>query len=168
MAPNHSSYLDAMVLTALLPPDFAFVVKRELEKSFISRLFLRRLGALFVERFDAAQSAGETVKALRTVESGESLVIFPEGTFRRYPGSSPSAWAPSPWRSTPACRWCRSPSGAPARSCGEARSWSAGEVRSPWPRRSPPEGTGWHAGVQLRDRVRAAILERCGEPDLGE
>ena len=29
-----------------------------------------------------------------------------------------------------------------------------------------PEGTGWHAGIQLRDRVRAAILERCGEPDL--
>jgi len=29
-----------------------------------------------------------------------------------------------------------------------------------------PEGTGWHAGVQLRDRVRAAILEGCGEPDL--
>ena len=30
-----------------------------------------------------------------------------------------------------------------------------------------PEGSGWHAGVQLRDQVRAAILERYGEPDLG-
>jgi hypothetical protein len=31
-----------------------------------------------------------------------------------------------------------------------------------------PEGTGWHAGIQLRDQVRKAILERYGEPDLGE
>jgi len=30
-----------------------------------------------------------------------------------------------------------------------------------------PEGDGWHAGVELRDEVRAAILGRCGEPDLG-
>jgi hypothetical protein len=29
-----------------------------------------------------------------------------------------------------------------------------------------PQGTGWHAGVRLRDEVRAAILARCGEPDL--
>ncbi len=31
-----------------------------------------------------------------------------------------------------------------------------------------PEGTGWHAGIQLRDQVRKAILERYGEPDLTE
>jgi len=30
-----------------------------------------------------------------------------------------------------------------------------------------PEGSGWHAGIQLRDQVRKAILERYGEPDLG-
>jgi 1-acyl-sn-glycerol-3-phosphate acyltransferase len=29
-----------------------------------------------------------------------------------------------------------------------------------------PEGSGWHAGVQLRDEVRAAILARSGEPEL--
>ncbi|HEY4563191.1 MAG TPA: hypothetical protein VIJ36_09440, partial [Thermoanaerobaculia bacterium] len=29
-----------------------------------------------------------------------------------------------------------------------------------------PEGNGWHAGVELRDEVRGAILGRCGEPDL--
>ena len=31
-----------------------------------------------------------------------------------------------------------------------------------------PEGTGWHAGIQLRDQVRKAILEFYGEPDLTE
>src|SRR5262249_25605269 len=50
VATNHQSYLDGIVLTALLPPEFAYVVKRELEKSVIARVFLRRLGTLFVER----------------------------------------------------------------------------------------------------------------------
>lgn len=27
-------------------------------------------------------------------------------------------------------------------------------------------GTDWSAAVQLRDRVRAVMLARCGEPDL--
>ncbi|HEY0510531.1 MAG TPA: AMP-binding protein, partial [Thermoanaerobaculia bacterium] len=89
VAPNHTSYLDGIALTALLPPQFAFVVKRELENSVISRVFLRRLGAIFVERFDTAQSAGETRKALEALQNGESVVIFPEGTFHRYPGLLP-------------------------------------------------------------------------------
>ncbi len=29
------------------------------------------------------------------------------------------------------------------------------------------EGTGWNAAVRLRDAVRAEILARCGELDLG-
>jgi hypothetical protein len=30
-----------------------------------------------------------------------------------------------------------------------------------------PDGSEWAAAVRLRDRVRAEILKRCGEPDLG-
>jgi len=29
-----------------------------------------------------------------------------------------------------------------------------------------PDGKDWAASLRLRDRVRAAILEHCGEPDL--
>jgi hypothetical protein len=29
-----------------------------------------------------------------------------------------------------------------------------------------PEGSGWAAAVALRDAARAAILARCGEPEL--
>jgi hypothetical protein len=29
-----------------------------------------------------------------------------------------------------------------------------------------PEGADWAAAVRLRDRVRAEILQYCGEPDL--
>jgi hypothetical protein len=29
-------------------------------------------------------------------------------------------------------------------------------------------GASWQAGLELRDRARARVLEMCGEPDLGD
>lgn len=167
VAPNHASYLDGIALTALLPPDFAFVVKRELEKSFISRIFLRRLGALFVERFDAAQSAGETRKALDALERGESLVIFPEGTFHRYPGLLPfrmGTFAVAVDAGVPVVPVVIQGTRSLLR--GDDRLIRRGRITVTVAPAVRPEGTGWHAGIQLRDQVRAAIQERYGEPDL--
>ena len=167
VAANHSSYLDGIVLTALLPPEFAFVVKRELEGNFVSRLFLRRLGTVFVERFDAAQSAGETRKALDALAAGQSLAIFPEGTFRRYPGLLPfrmGTFAVAVDAGVPvvpvAIQGTRDllRGGEFLLRRGRVTVTVASAVR--------PEGSGWHAGVQLRDQVRAAILARSGEPEL--
>ncbi len=168
VAPNHQSYLDGLVLTALLPPDFAYVVKRELEKSAFARIFLRRLGTLFVERFDTAQSAGETRKALEAIGRGESLVIFPEGTFHRYPGLLPfrmGTFAVAVDAGVPvvpvAIRGTRS------LLRGDDRLFRHGKVAVSVAPAIDPEGKDWHAGVRLRDEVRAAILTGCGEPDLG-
>jgi len=168
VASNHQSYLDAIVLTALLPPRFAYVVKKELEKSFLTRVLLHRLGAVFVERFDPAQGMEETRKALDVLRGGTSLVIFPEGTFRRGPGLLPfrlGTFVVAAEAGVPV---------VPLVIQG-TRSMLRGD--SPFPRRGTaavtalppvlPHGTGWTAAVELRDAVRAAILERCGEPDLG-
>src|SRR3989440_3631603 len=58
VAANHTSYLDGAVLLAILPwHKSAFVAKRELRSSFITRVFLGGLGAQFVERFDVQKSA---------------------------------------------------------------------------------------------------------------
>jgi 1-acyl-sn-glycerol-3-phosphate acyltransferase len=168
VAPNHASYLDGIALTALLPPQFAFVVKRELENSVISRVFLRRLGAIFVERFDTAQSAGETRKALEALQNGESVVIFPEGTFRRYPGLLPfrmGTFAVAVDAGVPVVP--AAIQGTRSLLRGDDRLVRRGRITVTVAPAVHPEGTGWHAGVQLRDQVRAALLERCGEPDLG-
>jgi len=169
VASNHSSYLDGMVLTALLPPEVSFVVKRELEGNFISGVFLRRLGALFVERFDAAQSAGETRKAQDAIESGESLAIFPEGTFRRYPGLLPfrmGTFAVAVDAGVPIVPVVIRGTRSILR--GGEMLIRRGKVTVTVAPPIHPEGTGWHAGIQLRDQVRRAILERYGEPDLTE
>jgi 1-acyl-sn-glycerol-3-phosphate acyltransferase len=167
VASNHASYLDAFVLTALLPPDLGYVVKRELGRTALSRLPLERLGAVFVERFDAAQGAEETRKVAEAVRSGESLVIFPEGTFTRIPGLRPFRMGTFV---------VAAQTGAPvvpvairgARSKLRGDEWfprRGGVELSVYPA-VQPDGSDWAAAVRLRDAVRGQVLAACGEPDL--
>jgi 1-acyl-sn-glycerol-3-phosphate acyltransferase len=83
---NHASYLDGVVLTAALPPRFAFVIKREVSGIPLVGALLRRLGSHFVERFDRHKSAADARRVLRNASQGESVVFFPEGTFTPSPG----------------------------------------------------------------------------------
>lgn len=78
---NHGSYLDGVVLVAALPRPFAFVAKSELRTQFVPRVYLSRLGAEFVERFDAQRSVADAGRLAQAVAQGRSLLVFPEGTF---------------------------------------------------------------------------------------
>jgi 1-acyl-sn-glycerol-3-phosphate acyltransferase len=80
---NHASYLDGPVLAAALPPEFAFVIKKEMVRVPIINVLLRRLGSEFVERFDRHKGAVDARRVLKRAASGQSLVFFPEGTFSR-------------------------------------------------------------------------------------
>ncbi len=168
IAANHQSYLDAFVLTAVLPPDFAFVAKRELERRAVARIFLRRLGTVLVERFEPGQGAEETRKVLDAVRGGTSLIIFPEGTFRRGSGLLSfrlGAFVVAAEAGVPV---------VPVVIRGTRSKLRGSDF---FPRRGnvevialpavQPEGEGWNAAVRLRDAVRAEILTACGEPDAG-
>jgi 1-acyl-sn-glycerol-3-phosphate acyltransferase len=78
---NHASYIDGIVAIAALPPDFAFVIKKEMVRVPLASLLLRRLGSEFVERFDRHKGASDARRVLRAAAAGQSLVFFPEGTF---------------------------------------------------------------------------------------
>ena len=78
---NHASYIDGLVAAAALPPDFAFVIKKEMVRVPLAGLLLRRLGSQFVERFDRHKSGVDTRRVLKLAATGQSLVFFPEGTF---------------------------------------------------------------------------------------
>ncbi len=78
---NHASYIDGIIAIAALPPDFAFVIKKEMVRVPLASLFLRRLGSEFVERFNRHQGASDARRVLRVAATGQSLVFFPEGTF---------------------------------------------------------------------------------------
>lgn len=83
---NHASYLDGVILAAALPPRFTFVIKREVTSVPLMHLLLRRVGSHFVERTNRAEAANHLKKMIRSAGQGESLAIFPEGTFRVEPG----------------------------------------------------------------------------------
>ena len=167
IAANHASYVDAMILTAVLPPQVRFAAKREFERVPLIGFVLRRLGAYFVERVDPARGIEDTRELMGALRRGETIAFFPEGTFSRAPGLAEfrlGAFAVSAETGTPvvpiALRGTRSvlrdKRWLPARSPVEVRIEPAVQ----------PEGSDWSAAVRLRDRVREVMLRECGEPDL--
>jgi 1-acyl-sn-glycerol-3-phosphate acyltransferase len=86
---NHASYLDVLVLMAVLPYPVSFVAKAELGRSWLTRLPLARIGTLFVERFDPHRSLDDYRRIATFARRGRSLLFFAEGTFREEPGLRP-------------------------------------------------------------------------------
>ncbi|MDX1642797.1 MAG: AMP-binding protein [Thermoanaerobaculia bacterium] len=164
---NHASYLDGFVLAAVLPPNCAYLAKEELEQNLFTRLFLARLGCVFVERFDPGKGEEESSKAAGALERGDHLVVFPEGTFQRAPGLLPFRMG---------AFVVAAENGAPVvpvtlrgtRSKMRGSSWfpRPGNVRVTVAAAVEPDGEEWEDAVALRNRVRAAIFDRLAEPDL--
>jgi 1-acyl-sn-glycerol-3-phosphate acyltransferase len=83
---NHTSYADVLVLIGALGADYHFVAKGEVRSMPFFRTFLRKLGYFAFNREDSRarlQQADEIEQALRR---GESVFIFPEGTFTAQAG----------------------------------------------------------------------------------
>jgi len=167
LAPNHTSYLDALVLVALLGPrPYAFIAKREFLDNPVMRLLLTGFGCVFVERFEVQKSAEHADELVDAAKRGQSLGIFPEGTLLRRPGLLPfhmGAFQVAAQAGIPVVPVAL----RGVRSVLRDGTWYA--------RRHPiavtfgapiaPEGADWNAAVQLRDRVRAEVLKHCGETD---
>jgi 1-acyl-sn-glycerol-3-phosphate acyltransferase len=83
---NHSSYVDGVLLKAVLPYRFSFVIKKEMVNVPLAGLLLRRIGAEFVDRFNRHSGGMDARRLMRAASSGGSLVFFPEGTFSNQPG----------------------------------------------------------------------------------
>mgnify|MGYP000058946089 CR=1 FL=1 len=162
---NHTSYLDSLVLAALIPVPVSFIAKAELMNVRGLKRFLTRMGIEPVDRADAQSSVSDSRRIAASTEN-RRLVFFPEGSFDAAPGLRPFHMGafmtatvlkekviPLAIRGTrrklPADRWNPRP-GPVSVVIGEP-------IR--------PEGDDWKSAVQLRDRARKTILEISGEPD---
>lgn len=83
---NHASYVDGILLRAFLPARFGIVIKGEMRNIPVVHFFLRRSGAKFVERYEATGSSRDARQIVKAALGGESLAVFPEGTFHLQPG----------------------------------------------------------------------------------
>ena len=166
---NHASYIDVIALAAALPGTFRVIAKKEFEANWFLGPFFRRLGGIFVERF-APQAAIEDSRSLeKSVREGQSLLLFPEGTFTSQAGLRPfrmGAFVIASQTGTPVIPVALQGT----RSVLHPDRWL--------PHRHPvritvlspiyPNATGWGESLRLRSAARQAIASACGEPELTE
>ncbi len=167
LASNHASYADVPALLALLPRPLLFVAKKEVRDWPFIGMFIRRAGHLSVDRLDAQQSVQDAAQLAVALESGRSVLVFPEGTFTAATGLRPfrlgvfktaveTGTPIVPMALTGTRRVLRDGTWLPRP--GRIGLWVGAPMA--------PEGSDWKAIVALRDRVADAIAARCGEPRL--
>jgi 1-acyl-sn-glycerol-3-phosphate acyltransferase len=169
-AANHASYLDGILLMAVLsrqtrPP--VVVVKRELERAPLVGVLLRRLGTVFVERFDTVRSAADARLSHAVVQGGVSLLVFPEGTFRRSPGLRSFRMGPfvtAVETGTPVVPVAIRGSRSVLR--GDDYFVRRGAIDVVIGEVQRVEGEDFSAAIALRDATRRELLPHCGEADL--
>jgi 1-acyl-sn-glycerol-3-phosphate acyltransferase len=166
---NHASYVDWLALIAALPPSpgYAFAAKRELAGPRYVRAVLTGLGALFVERFDAKRGAEDVEEIVAALRRGQSVGVFPEGTFSREAGLKSFRMGAF----VAAVR-----AGVPVVVTGLRGTRAILRDKTWLPHHGRPEleigptliptGGDWAAAVRLRDAARRAVLPLVGEHDL--
>jgi 1-acyl-sn-glycerol-3-phosphate acyltransferase len=170
LAVNHTSYLDALVLLAILDyRGYAFVAKREFQDNFIMKALLSGFGTQFIERFDVARSTEHAGELAEAAKRGVSLIVFPEGTLKRSTGLM--AFRTGAFQAA-------AQAGIPVVPVSLRGIRSVLRDGTWYLRRAPvsvtisapiaPEGADWAAAVKLRDAARAEILRHCGEPDVAD
>ncbi|ODV12881.1 MAG: hypothetical protein ABT20_03230 [Rubrivivax sp. SCN 70-15] len=164
---NHASYVDSILLGAVLPADFSFAAKRELADVPLIGRALRRLGIAFVERFDAAQGIEDTRALQARVRAGESFVFFPEGTFGRASGLQPfklGAFVIAAETGTPLVPVVLNGT----RSLLRDSAWLPNRSKIGVTIAAPiaPAGPGWDSALELRDAARQAMAAGLAEPAL--
>jgi 1-acyl-sn-glycerol-3-phosphate acyltransferase len=166
---NHSSYMDVFVLSAVLPGEPVYVAKKELAGQIFAGPFLRRLGALFIERYEVSASLADTEAVIAVAREGRNLVFFPEGTFTRRPGLSEfylGAFKIAAEAGLPVVPGIIRGTRTMLRSDQWFPRWTPLDIRIEKP--INPTGTDFTSLVRLRDSVRQVVLAYCGEPDIGE
>ncbi len=164
---NHASYFDGVLLFAVLPGRPRFTVKGELRKVWVLRVFLEKIGAEFVERFALEKSVEDAERLAHGLRAEACLVFFPEGTFRRPPGLLPfrlGAFSAAVRAQVPILPLVLQGT----RAVLPDGTWlpRRGRLVITFCPTIAPDGRDFKAALDLRRRVRAAMVQHVGEPDI--
>jgi 1-acyl-sn-glycerol-3-phosphate acyltransferase len=161
---NHASYLDVLVVASISPSPICFVSKSEAAAWPVVSTFIHKCGYLTVSRADTLHAAADSEGIAKKLHSGETVHVFPEGTFTPYNGLRPFQMGAFKSAIGSGCPVL------PVALIGTRKvlrdgSWlprfgRVSVVVSPVIR---PTGDSWSDMIRLRDSVRAEILKTCGE-----
>ena len=88
-ASNHASYFDVLALMMGLGVPYRFVAKGEVNKMIFIGTFLNQMGHLSFDRHDANSRLRQVDQIEEYLKQGESVFVFPEGTFTPEDGVRP-------------------------------------------------------------------------------
>jgi fatty-acyl-CoA synthase len=171
-ASNHTSYFDVVALMMGLGVPYRFVAKMEVTGMPFIGTFMRQMGHLSFDRSDAESRLHQAAEMEDVLRKGESVFVFPEGTFTREPGVRPfqlgafkaavetgAPIIPVSLRGTreflPDGSWLPRPADVTI-------TLSAPIV----PRVSSGDAADWHELIRLRDETRDAVARDSGEAIL--
>jgi fatty-acyl-CoA synthase len=171
-AANHTSYFDVLLLMMALGVSYRFVAKSEVHGMPFIGTFLRKMGHLSFVRTDTNSRREAAQQIESTLRDGDSVFVFPEGTFVPEEGVRPfqlGAFNAAVVTGVPII---------PVSLAGTRRFLREGMILprptsvtitlSPplWPRVSGTDTADWHEIVRLRDATREQIARHSGEPLL--
>jgi fatty-acyl-CoA synthase len=176
-ASNHTSYFDVLPLMLGLGVPYRFVAKMEVGRMPFIGTFLSQMGHLKFDRTSAESRLRQAQEMEEFLRHGESVFVFPEGTFTRENGVRP--FQLGAFKAAVA-------TGAPIIpvSLDGTRRFLRDGTYLPRPTDvtitlSPPiypstatntttsaDSADWHELIRLRDATREAIVRHAGEPLL--
>lgn len=164
---NHASYIDPIVLLALLKECPTFIGKKELLKIPILRSCMKKMGCIAVDRIDFSKSLQETQQIVATLEQKESIAIFPEGTFAYATGLRPfksGAFKVAVDSATPICPITLNGTRKILR--GNYLLPRPGKIKVTISEPIVPQSKDWQEVIRLHTAVRSEIAKYCGESSI--
>lgn len=80
---NHQGNFDVPILLGKIDKPKGFISKIEVDRIPIVSTWMRYMGCVMIDRKDRRQSLKAIREGIETIKSGQSMIIFPEGTRSR-------------------------------------------------------------------------------------
>ncbi len=161
---NHASYVDVVVILATLPANLRFAAKGRLATYPVLGTIIPKAGYITIQKAKLAEQVEGADDVRTALADGESVFVFPEGTFVRSPGLLPfrlGAFRAAADSGHPV---------VPIALAGTRHIFPAdtlllrpGRITMTIGPPLHPGETGWKETVRLRDETRRLIAQQVGE-----
>jgi fatty-acyl-CoA synthase len=174
---NHASYFDVLPLMLGLGVPYRFVAKKEVHSMPFIGTFLRQMGHLSFDRTDANSRLRQAEELEETLRNGESVFVFPEGTFTSEQGIRPfqlGAFKAAVAANVPIIPVSLAGTRTVLRDGTYLPRHASITITVSAPihpqtqsvSSGPGEASDWHQLIRLRDQTRAAVARYVPEPLL--